>query len=84
MFDLPNDEIKLGDTIEELCDEFVVAYEDGARIVYSDLEWAKCKAKTSPIKSTIYGAIWIKGEHGEPILKSVAKMNYEKRKLELL
>ena len=78
MFDLPNDEIKLGDTIEELCDEFVVAYEDGARIVYSDLEWAKCKAKTSPIKSIIYGAIWTdKG------LIYVAKMN-ENGELELL
>ena len=70
--------LKQADTIKELCDEFVVAYEDGARIVYSDLEWAKCKAKTSPIKSTIYGAIWTdKG------LIYVAKMN-EKGELELL
>lgn len=53
--------IKQADTIEELCDEFVVAYEDGARIVYGDLEWAKVKAKASlelGNKSIIYGAIW--------------------------
>lgn len=31
----------------------------------------------------LYGAIWTTGEHGEPILKSVAKMNNE-GKLELL
>lgn len=69
------------DTIEELCDDFVVAYEDGARIVYGDLEWAKTKAKASlefGNKSVIYGAIWTdKG------LIYVAKMN-EKGELELL
>lgn len=73
-----NEVIKQDDTIKELCDEFVVAYEDGARIVYSDLEWAKCKAEASPTKSIIYGAIWTdKG------LIYVAKMN-EKGELELL
>lgn len=73
--------IKSADTIEELCDEFVVAYEDGAKIVYGDLEWAKTKAKSSleiGNKSIIYGAIWTdKG------LIYVAKMN-EKGELELL
>jgi hypothetical protein len=68
-----NTELKQADTIEELCDEFVVAYENGARIVYGDLEWAKVKAKTSlevGYKSIIYGAIWTdKG------LIFVAKMN---------
>ena len=72
---------KEGKTIEELCDEFVVAYEDGARIVYGDLEWAKTKAKASlelGNKSIIYGAIWTdKG------LTYVAKMN-EEGELELL
>lgn len=69
------------DTIEELCDEFVVAYEDGARIVYGDLEWAKVKAKASSKlgnKSIIYGAIWT-----EKSLTFVAKVNDE-GELELL
>ena len=74
------EKIEQADTIEELCDEFVVAYEN-ARIVYDDLEWAKTKAKSSleyGNKSIIYGAIWTdKG------LIYVAKMN-EKGELELL
>lgn len=73
--------VKRADTIKELCDEFVVAYENGARIVYGDLEWAKIKAKTSLKvggKSIIYGAIWT-----EKGLIFVAKMN-EKGELELL
>ena len=79
---IPKDEIvQEADTIEELCDEFVVAYENGARIVYGDLEWAKIKANTSleaGYKSIIYGAIWTdKG------LQFVARMNL-KGELELL
>ena len=76
-----NEIVDEADTIEKLCDEFVVAYEDGARIVYGDLEWAKVKAKASSKlgnKSIIYGAIWTsKG------LIYVAKMN-DKGELELL
>ena len=79
---IPKNEIVAeADTIEELCDEFVIAYENGARIVYGDLEWAKVKAMVnskSGIKSIIYGAIWTdKG------LLYVAKMN-DKGELELL
>ncbi|MBO7716023.1 MAG: hypothetical protein J6S85_20835 [Methanobrevibacter sp.] len=73
--------IKQADTIKDLCDEYVVAYEDGARIVYSDLDWAKTKANASlefGHKSVIYGAIWTdKG------LIYVAKVN-DKGELELL
>ena len=69
------------DTIEELCDEFVIDYQYNANIVYGDLEWAKVKANVNSklgIKSTIYGAIWTnKG------LIYVAKMN-DKGELELL
>lgn len=79
---IPKDEIVAeAETIEELCDEFVVAYENGARIVYGDLEWAEIKAKTnltSGYKSIIYGAIWTdKG------LQFVARLN-SKGELELL
>ena len=79
---IPKNEIVAeADTIEELCDEFVIAYENGGRIVYGDLEWAKVKAMVnskSGIKSIIYGAIWTdKG------LLYVAKMN-DKGELELL
>lgn len=67
--------LKIADTIEELCDEFVVLYEDGARIVYGDLEWAKVKSKASlefGNKPTICGAIWTdKG------LQFVARINSE-------
>ena len=73
--------IAQADTIKELCDEFVVAYEDNARIVYSELDWAKTKANASlevGHKSIIYGAVWC--EFG---LKYVAKMN-DKGELELI
>ena len=76
-----NEIVGESDTIKELCDEFVVAYEDGARIVYGDLEWTKVKAKASSkigIKLMIYGAIWT--EWG---LKYIAKMN-SKGEFELL
>ena len=76
-----NEIVDKAETIEELCDEFVIAYENGARIVYGDLEWAKVKAIASSkigIKLIIYGAIWTnKG------LIYVAKMN-DKGELELL
>ena len=75
------DESIKANTIKKLCDDFVVAYEGGARLVYGDLEWAKIKAKESlklGNKSIIYGAIWT--EWG---LKYVAKMN-EKGELELI
>ena len=76
-----NEIVDEADTIEELCDEFVIAYENGARIVYGDLEWAKVKAIASSkigIKLIIYGAIWTdKG------LIYVAKLN-DKKELELL
>ena len=76
-----NEIVDEANTIEELCDEFVIAYENGARIVYGDLEWAKVKSIASSkigIKLIIYGAIWT--EWG---LKYVAKMN-SKGELELL
>ena len=76
-----NEIVDKADTIDKLCDEFVIAYENGARIVYGDLEWAKVKAIASSkigIKLIIYGAIWTdKG------LIYVAKLN-DKKELELL
>ena len=70
--------IAQADTIEELCDEFVVSYEDNQHIVYQDLEWAKDKANRGTFKYVIYGAIWT--DEG---LIYVAKMN-DKGELELL
>lgn len=75
---LIKDIIKEADTIKELCDEFVVEYEDGNHLAYSELEWAKDKALRSNKKYIIYGAIWTsKG------LIYVAKMN-DKGVLELI
>ena len=60
-------------TIEELCDEFVVIV-DGKHYI---------RVPAGNPNFPTYGAIWTTGEHGEPILKSVAKMN-GKGELELL
>ena len=68
-----NEIVDKADTIEKLCDEFVVVYENGARIVYGDLEWAKVKAKVSSkidIKLIIYGSIYT-----ECSLKYITNMN---------
>ena len=63
---------KTADDIKELIDEEIIVWEDGS------MEFANRgydgKAPQGEIKE-IYGAIFIKGEHKEPILKSVAKMN---------
>ena len=64
---------KEANTIEELCDEFVVKYEDTHNLVDYDC------AKTIDIEvADVYGAIWT--EWG---LKYVAKMN-DKGELELI
>ena len=68
--------LKGADTIEELCDEFVIFNSNGICVgIIGDYKTAKYKC---PYKSTIYGAIWTdKG------LIYVAKMN-DKGELELL
>ena len=62
--------IKQADTIEELFDEYI-----HKNYAFKSLEelydyWEDLYEREEPI----YGAIWIAGEHDEPILKSVAKM----------
>ena len=68
---------KVADTIEELCDEFVVDYGID-KIVYKQLNWAIDKATRGTYPYTIYAAIWTdKG------LIYVAKLN-DKGELELI
>jgi len=74
--------VKQADTIKELCDEFVVADRDTHRGRYTVRDDSDLKEIYEKI-GDIFGAIWITGEQGEPILKSVAMMN-EEGELELL
>jgi len=74
------------DKLPELCDAFVTVTKDGQKHTYHSydgcvLAMMKCEEEKIEIKS--YGAIWVTGKDGEPILRSVAKMN-EKGELELL
>lgn len=62
--------INTADNIKELCDEFVIK---GIRL---SVPLQEDELRNIPI-TQIYGAIWAKGKDGEPILKSVAKMNKE-------
>ena len=67
----------LADTIEELFDEFVITSKNFQTPLTESV--IDCKIKdilevARIVEGQIYGAIWIKGEHDEPILKSVAKM----------
>ena len=68
---------RCANTIKELCDEFVMDKE----IVTNDYNFEDLQAIGCIYN--VYGAIWTTGEHGEPILKSVAKIN-DKGELELL
>lgn len=80
--------IKEADAIEELCDEFVIHLISKETKQEYHYEYDDFRALTNlQIKEGYvgekYGAIWFKGENGEPILKCVAKMN-EKGEFELL
>ena len=80
------DIIKQADTIEKLIDELLFVTEYGNFTLKLDDLDKHAEGQTKEMleegQLECFGAIWIKGEHGEPILKSVAKMN--KGKLELL
>ena len=69
----------VGDTIDELCDEFIHC-ENKHCCVVGDVEAREMAAANY---GTIYGAIWVFNGKGVPTLKPVAKMN-EKGELELL
>ena len=75
--------IKEADTIEKLCDEFIVDanYKDKPYLYDRD-EPVNSPEFTSE-DEVVYGGIWTTGEHGEPILKPVAKLN-EKGEWKLL
>lgn len=96
--DYEDDEIiKIANTIEKLCDEFVIDfgktnYPTTNRYKrYADFENLKKEIEDREknfyrylnIDFIVYGAIWIDGENDEPILKSIAKMN-NRGELELL
>ena len=72
--------INRADTIEELCDCLVQVpniFHDVKleRLIKAfENSYGKLGLKMVDVKPT-YGAIWITGENGEPILKSVAKLN---------
>lgn len=83
---LKRKEDKQADTIEELCDEFVIIRGD-CKCLYKPRDIFDCQDKNAVndlIKNNqIYGAIWVFDSNGAPTLKPVAKMN-DKGDLELL
>lgn len=67
---------KEADDVKDLCDEFIAVLNDGTHIkLWSADELRRLAASKPESLRAVYGAIWIKGERGEPILKSAAKMN---------
>ena len=82
----PNEVIAQADTIEELCDKWIIIENGIPHILAYEcdlLDKINNNEKAGIINTIGYGAIWAKGERNEPILKSVAKMN-NKGELELL
>lgn len=52
-------EVKIRNNVEELCDVFVVEFEESEdRITYLNLDWAIDKASRYPGHTKIKGAIW--------------------------
>ena len=70
------DILKQADFIEELFDGFVCQVDD-YYFYHHDLYIIKAIGEHKKIK--VYGAIEILGEHGEPIIKSVAVMDKRER-----
>lgn len=62
----PENVVKIADTVTELFDELVCD-----KKVIKDTQLQTCLEQDK----AVYGAIWIEHEHGEPILKSVAKFS---------
>lgn len=75
---LNSEVIKQADTIPELFDELVLVAPYRFRRPKTATELEKDFEEMIDLYTskddTIYGAIWTKGEHDEPILKSIAKM----------
>ena len=86
------------DNIEELCDCAIVVIDTRETPILEFVGYGGYTSKTKDFKELfdkdygkyiktgecqLYGAIWVKGKDGEPILKPAAKMN-EKGELELL
>ena len=78
---------KVADTIEELCDEFILVNEYRFRKPKTATELEKdfdeMKSFYTNKNDKIYGAIWTYDSNGVPTLKPVAKIN-EKGELELI
>lgn len=81
---LDKNECKEADTIEELCDEYIVVNASTGQW-HRTFHWFDAKelkfwfGKEMPAlvkegKFDVYAAIMANGEHDEPVLKSVAKM----------
>ena len=73
-----NYDVKVADTVEELFDEVVLVapyrFRKPKTATELDKDFEEMKYFYTDKDDTLYGAIWAIGEHGEPILKSVAKM----------
>lgn len=89
---IKGEECEFATQIEKLCDIFI--YNDTLYHLYKSNnklilcadnvdEYPTIVISNEMIKEGMYGAIWLNGEHNEPILKSIAKMNLE-QKFELL
>lgn len=78
-----NDILFQADTIEKLCDCFIVDRGDGFDPYYVKPTTRKSMDTNEPMPE-IYGAIWCRGQDGVPTLKAVARMLNWKGDLELL
>ena len=71
--------IKVADTIEELCDTYVIKGEFGIYLVgFDELDrhaMGQTKEELLSGKLEAYGAIWVIDSNGAPTLKPVAKAN---------
>lgn len=70
--------LRKGDTLEEVVNRYIKS-KGCPREILSKYQFEKmpmAKLKEEMAKGNdFYGAIWLRGEHGEPILSSIGKVN---------
>ena len=69
-----NYDVKIADAIEELFDEYIVDANYKEKPYLYDRNEPVDSPEFDSEDEVVYGAIWIRGEYGEPILKPVAKL----------
>ena len=83
-----NYDVRVADNVEELFDELILVapyrFKKPKTATELEKDFEEMKYFYTDKDDTIYGAIWSIGEHGESILKSVARLSNDRTDWKLL